>query len=358
MRLIGRNGKNWGSVFVAVLVLYFGALVGVSAQHLASNTPAQGDSTGILLPASRRVVFDSAAFAPGNVIGYWDKGFYVSRERETTQPDLPNVRLYDANGNKVLEGRIWLPEAVSVVLRDAGVTHDRRILAAGFATKADGTHAEFLALTNTKGKLVRVIRTNPFMVHSACAGRDGTVWAFGGERINPETDPTAAGSVRAIRQFDWERGQLGAYLPMSEFTPATPLSAFAFMNCTADRLIVYSVAGNQFIEFKFRDHSVRHWDTENSSFELRPRGLALTESGDVYTSRWNDMDPHSVPGLYHLRLDEETGTVNWEPVLDKALLNHEAQGGIVYVWGADGNTLVFSRADEGFPVFYWSRVSE
>jgi len=65
----------------------------------------------------------------------------ISRDIETFQPGVANVRLYDKSGTKVREAAIWFPGSQRVLIYSATATSDGRIIAGGTAEKADGAAA-------------------------------------------------------------------------------------------------------------------------------------------------------------------------------------------------------------------------
>src|ERR1700732_892303 len=86
----------------------------------------------VLSDSTRRAVFDSGAFyGPSTPLPQWDNGYLVSREVETFQPGVANVRLYDTSGAKVREAAIWFPGSQRVLIYSATATPDGRIIAAG-----------------------------------------------------------------------------------------------------------------------------------------------------------------------------------------------------------------------------------
>src|SRR2546429_4848035 len=162
---------------------------------------------------------------------HWDTGYLLSRLVETYKAGEPNIRLYDRSGKKVREARIWFPESPRVVISSATVTSDGRIIAAGNAQKSDGAAAPFIALTDLTGKVTNVIQTYGFVTCNICRAPDGTIWSFGGTGYDTHSEPNPGDT---LRHFDFQKGQIGSYLPRSSFPQLFFSSRRRHTRCSRD----------------------------------------------------------------------------------------------------------------------------
>ncbi len=315
-----------------------------------------------LAPSQRRIVFDAAPFSVGSVVPYWDKGYLISIVPETTSQNSTNIRLYDANGNKVRESAIWFPDTETVFLLSAAVTMDGNIIASGTAVKQDGTRAYFIAGADRSGKVTAAIQTNPFFPKSVCSAADGTIWSFG------ELGRNADGSIAdgdMLRQFDLAKGLVSSYLPRSTFGNGRSSPAQGggerrevYFRCSAGKIVIYSGSSNQYVDFDVESRSAERFKIDRSSADLPLRGLAVTPSGDVYGHLEDYSKPNGLQGLFYLEFDRNKGTVRWEPVGGGS--GRKDQPGVVSgLWGADGESLVYNRFDDpaGRMGVSWSKAA-
>lgn len=325
----------------------------VSAQAVSEaageSHSSAGQSARTLLPSEKRVVFESTPFAAGSTVPYWDKGYLISIVPETTGPGTPNVRLYDASGNKVREAAVWFPGAKVIYILSAAVTQQGGILASGTAVKADGTRAYFIVSTDLSGKIADTIQTNPFSATNVCATSDGSVWSFGDLATDANSQP-AEGNL--LRQYDFHSGLVKAFLPRSTFGKMNfpPMmrgnsGQEVYLRCLSRKLILYSGAADQYIEFDTMTGSANRYRIDRSSTDLPLKGFAVTEHGGVYGSLRDYSNPDAMQGLFHLEVDAAAGLVRWMPVIGAA--GKKGQPGVVSrLWGAEGEYLVHGYDDD------------
>jgi len=260
---------------------------------------------------------------------------------------VPNIRLFGESGQKVREAAIWFPESQRVVIRSAAVTSDGRIIAAGFTEKADGTAANFIALTDLSGKMTNVIQTKGYAPSNICQAPDGTVWTFGGTGYDRETGPNPGDT---LRHFDFQKGQVASYLPRSTF-PRLPMPDVpADTRCLADKVVVYSEGAQEYIEMKYRDDTPHLYHAKAPS-GLWLTGFAVTAGGDVYGYFY----PSGKGGLYCLSFNEAAKTVRWLPV-EGTVGPLTKPGAISGLWGSDGDHLVMGRSGDsaGDYALHWA----
>jgi hypothetical protein len=347
-----RGAVRAGGTFVLVLELsFFVAIsqISLKAQEARPAVTASSEHFRVLSESTRRVVFDSAAFVgETTALPQWDKGYLVSRETLTYQPGVANVKLYDESGEKVREAAIWFPGSERVVIHSAGVTSDGRIIAAGHTEKADGTTASFIALTDLSGRMTNVIQTKGYDPANICQAPDGTVWTFGGTGYDRETGPNPGDT---LHHFDFQKGQVGSYLPRSTFPNYPMPDVPAYIRCSADKVVVYSYGAQEYIEMQYTGDTPRLYHAEAPSSELRLAGFAVTGSRSVYGYFYRA----GKGGLYYLSFNEAANTVRWLPVEGTVGLLTKP-GAISGLWGSDGDNLVVSRSEDraGVHAIHWA----
>lgn len=317
----------------------------------------QGTGSRLLQTPERRVVFERSP-ATDMPVAHLDKSYLVSRILETTAPDTPNVWIYDHNGIKVAQAAIWIPEATHLLLTNAAVTSGGDIVVTGIAEQKDLTQAFFIALTDKTGKVLHLIRTNPFIPMNMCTAPDGTVWTAGGVRSQSKTERDA-GSV--IRHFDFSKGLIESYLAQSTFGSRSSPAGYSgsrrevYFACNANYVVLYSGVADQFVELTTSDHSTRRWVLDRSGYDLPLYGFALTENGDVYTVLRDVGSQSATDGLYHLEKNDSAATVHWMPV-GNANVNEPSIDSFGYLYGADGELLVFCNNHDGRTLYWASTV--
>src|SRR5271165_1309007 len=266
-------------VLRAIILFEFFILLTSSQICLRAQGPSPGVYTKALSDSTQRVVFDSGAFSgPSTASPQWGNSYLVSRDVETFQAGVVNVRLYDQSGKKVREAAIWFPDSLRVLIYSATATSDGRIIAAGKAEKADGTAGPFVALTDLGGKITNVIQTNGFFPANICQAPDGTVWSFGGTGYDENSQPRLGDT---LRQFDFRKGQVGSYLSRSTFPKRPGPETLAYIQCLSDELVAYSSKGQQYIEMKYAGDTPHLYNAEVPS-GLRIGGFAVIGSKIVY----------------------------------------------------------------------------
>jgi hypothetical protein len=324
--------------------------------NVAVHSP--GTPSKVLSQLVQRVVFDSSAFhGPSMPAPYSDKGYLITHIVESFVPGTSNIVLYDRSGQKVREAAIWFPQSTRVAITSAAVTSDGRIVASGEADKADGTRAPFIVLTDLSGKVKEVVQTKDFYPRNVCVAPDNTVWSFGGTWWDEANEHPLPGDV--LRHFDFEKGQLAAYIPRSTFPDNSSYDGLTEMRCSANEVAVYSRAVNTYIVMPYGGSVPNLYDAPP------PSGLTMTgfasfgskNAYGVFINRQRMDDP--IQGLYSLELDESAKTVRWVAV-EGALGSRKSSGTVLRLWGADGEFLVLGRAQDpaGLTALHWAAVSE
>lgn len=324
------------------LCAVFGA--GLRAQDAQPST-SHGKT---LLPSVRRVVF-APRFGPTAKMPRWDNGYLVSVDIETFQAGTENVRLYDGSGNQAVAS-IWFPGAVRVLLYSATATRDGRIIAGGTTEKLDGTAASFIAMTDPAGKVTSVIQTVGFGPMNLCQAPDGTVWSFGGTGFDDKSSRPKPGNT--LRHFDFQKGEVASYLARSLFPNLPRPETLAAIRCFADEVVAYSSNAHVYIQMKYASDAPEAYHTEEP-VDLRFISFAATGSRKIY-GHFSKADKG---GLYYLAFDETSKTAQWLPVTGAAGVL-TTPGVITQLYGADGDKLVVSRAEDpiGASALHWVPV--
>jgi hypothetical protein len=249
---------------------------------------------------------------------------------------------------------IWFPEAVRVLIYSATATPDGRIIAGGSLERPDGTGVGFLARTDLAGKVTDVLQTKGFGPMNVCLAPDGTMWSFGGtgfdrqKRSQPNPGDT-------LRHFDFRKGEVASYLARSSFPNLPMPETQAGIRCSADEVLAYSSPAKVYIEMKYTADAPQAYHTEEPA-GLQFHGFAATGSRKIYAH----FSKLAKTGLYYLAFDDASKTAHWLPVRG-AVGTYNSLGVIIGLWGADGDKLVVSRAEDptGNTALHWvSPVAE
>ncbi|OLB39632.1 MAG: hypothetical protein AUH11_03760 [Acidobacteria bacterium 13_2_20CM_57_17] len=336
-------------IFVRVSCIDHGPQICLRGQDTGSALSATGVHAIALPDSTQRVVFDKGAFFGESLaMPHWDNGYLLSRVVETYQAGEPNIRLYDRSGKKVREARIWFPESPRVVIYSATVTSDGRIIAAGNAQKSDGAAAPFIALTDLTGKVTNVIQTQGFVPANICRAPDGTIWSFGGTGYDTHSEPNPGDT---LRHFDFQKGQIGSYLPRSSFPqhlhPGPEVSAE--VRCGANEVVVYSRTARAYLEMTYADVAPRAYHAE-PPYGLRLYGFTASGSKKAYGC----FSHAGKGGLFYLSFNDVTSTVRWLPAEGTVGLSTRS-GVITGLWGSEGDNLLVSRAEDsaGVVAIHW-----
>jgi hypothetical protein len=333
-----------------ILLLGLFALSTTLNVTLRAQDAQPGTPTKALSGSVRRVVFDNAAFSGTSTpLPHWDNGYLISLNIETFQSGTSNVRLYDPSGKQARAASIWFPEAVRVLIYSATATSDGRIIAAGAAEKQDGTGASFIAMTDLLGKPTNIIQTKGFAPLNVCQAPDGTVWSFGGTGFN-EQKHSEPNPGDMLRHFDFQKGEIASYLARSGFPNLPRPEAQARIHCSADEVVAYSSNAHAYIELKYGSGAPQVYHVEEPS-GLQFNGFATTGSKKVY----GYFSKLAKSGLYYLSFEETSKTARWLPVTG-TLGVRTTPGVIIGLWGADGDKLLISRAEDptGESAFHWA----
>jgi len=335
--------------FLPILIGLF-ALCAVFSPGLRTQDAQPTASHGkALLPSTKRVVMGQTV-GPSTTMPHWDNGYLVSVDIETFQAGTQNVRLYDGSGNQAVAASIWFPGAVRVLIYSATATSDGRIFAGGSAENLDGTGVSFIAMTDPAGMVSNVTQTPGFGPVNICLAPDGTVWSFGGTGFQDKSSKPKPGNT--LRHFDFEKGEVASYLARSFFPNLPRPEVQAGIRCFADEVVAYSSSAHVYIQMKYASAAPEVYHTEEP-VDLRFISFAATGSKKIY----GYFSKLGKGGLYYLAFDETSKTAQWLPVTGAAGVL-TTPGVITQLYGADGDNLVVSRAEDpvGASALHWVPV--
>ncbi|MEX2304157.1 MAG: hypothetical protein WD733_24650 [Bryobacterales bacterium] len=232
-----------------------------------------------------------AEIAAGMAIPRWIHGRMVSVWGHLDYRDpRANVHVYDSNGRKIYEARVWPPQATRVSLLDMAVSRDGDVAVVGVANDSSGQPAYFFAHIAPSGKVSPPVRIQPFEGQRATFGPDGTLWILGWEldhlrRFDPSADHAT------LRQFALDGKVLGEFLPRSSFgCPAPQHPALGIRGgrpellASRDRIIVLSGFCGQVIELTPEGEILRRVSVPDEEL-LPPFAAAVTSDNVVYIKR-------------------------------------------------------------------------
>ena len=277
---------------------------------------------------------------------YSDKGFFVQCDfQEKFEGPLPNVNLYQLDGHSVYEAKVMLPGSSQTEIRHLAVKEDGSGLVCVYAVQQDGAVARCLALLDSAGNLIRVIRTTPFQPYRACFGPDGTIWALGAnwEAINQGID------AEIFEHYSADGELLGKMVPRFSIPDVMlPISAnINWMRACEDRIGIWiTEKSHLWIELSADGSGLLGVWRVLPPVTDEPRtvsGLAYTPEGAVYASFSGGIQKIAV--LWWL--DRSTST--WVPVPEFSMSHGDA--GLGRLLGIDGDQLVF-HAHNGNLHFY------
>jgi hypothetical protein len=287
----------------------------------------------------------------------WDKGYLItwgSVSGQDASPTEPAVTLYDREGHVAREGIVWFKDASSVGINDVAVSGTGNLVVAGGTESRTGAIANFIATIGRDGHVDSVIRTNPFLPIYVCAAEDGTVWSYG---IDRDAGGRGVASSLRLRQYSFNKGQIKSMLDVSTLNSAGwKLSRGRYpgeisLRCNAEKLGIYNAASGEWVELAFSTNKLKVAKVNPlpSPKQLRLRGFAMTDSGDVFASLADKSTTPARVGLFRLEF-EGNGPGSWVPVGNT--VGPYLHAPIDMLLGADGDKLVYTRDLSGNA--YWS----
>jgi hypothetical protein len=326
----------------AVLLLLLFSTVG------RTQEPPQG-SAPHLIPSGRATLYPDV-MCVGCIVPQWDRGYVLHHEIEkNADPEHPMVAVFDRDGKRVLDGRIWAPGFASVTVRRLGATHGGGVLASAGGITTDGLVEHFIARTDSSGRTTQAVRTHQFLVQQLCEASDGTVWALG---YNWDRSEPADSNV--LRHYSFERGLLGSFLALDSISKASDAvlliesPSSSYLRCGKDRVSLYFPSTADYVEVDSSTEKLVRWRVGPSSLTRdKATGFAVTEGGRIFASFVSVHDTFCDSSLYELKPESGSFVVTLMPVDGASAVrnvNDDPPDGTFYrLWGADGDQLVVNR---------------
>ncbi len=293
---------------------------------------------------------------PGLLVPNWTHGLMITRAQGDTGPADVNVVLYDRTGTRATQARVWLPGAVRVRLFDAIATDQGAAIAAGYAVMADRSTERFIARTDPSGKVVAVVRTNPFNPECVCLSSDGTVWSLGVEADKDDRHE----DYPLVRHYSFDKGLLGTYLSRDSFprttinpagvaaTSAISSAQATYLRCEGGTVWLYINVTDQVVRIDPSTKSETRFQVDMASpGYAKVRGFAVTDDGHLFAGVANCRMQST--RLYELQPDRSTLRAKWVAVDDGVPTAGGADwppGSFTRLWGAEGQSLVVEKTGE------------
>jgi hypothetical protein len=297
---------------------------------------------------------------------YWSNQYLVAVEAPPfITPDKPGVVLYDRNGGTARQAIVWVQGAKSVSLTDGAISPAGDLVVGGGTVNKEGAIANFIAEIGSDDKVQRIVRTTPFVPTYVCALDDGTVWAYGFER-----DASIQGMENSprLRQYSFDKGQLQAMLVTSALpdgeafrqTWLAPQGRYLGelnLRCNSTMVVLYNGGTGDLFQFDLQKKKMTISKVAPLPADIRRfhiTGFALTSSGEIFAS-FHDASNGKAPisGLFHLERDSASGGYKWIAV-PGTVGAYLKDSPIQKLWGADGDSLVFSKLKDGR--LFWSKA--
>jgi hypothetical protein len=296
------------------------------------------------------------------IVPEWDGGYLLHWEFDK---DPALVTMYGRTGLKVLEVRMMPQNAAKVSVSATGATHAGGILAAGGGTMTDGSNQRFIVKTDPAGRIVQSVHTGRFTTRHVCEASDGTVWALGFD-LDLHDSPDADKNV--LRHYSFEKGLLGSFVSLDSISKARDAHSQisrpggSYLGCGKDRVSVYLEPAAQYIEVDISSEKLTRWNVDMSSaVGSEAHGFAVTDEGKIFAAFGNDPDPNveCKHGLYELKATPGSPIASLTAV-DGTVTAFDSyksvpDGTFLWLWGADGNSLVVSRKGDDWGLS-WANV--
>ena len=351
-----RNAKGILSLFTVIVGL------GLQTPFCHGQVPAAPGS-GMTEP------YQQASFGAILEDGFrdWESGYliaYGSNHTLETTPSKPGLILYDRYGRVARQPIVWVDGASIVTVRHAAANQSGNLVVAGGAVDSKGALVSFIGQIGRDDRLHSIIRTTPFAPAYVCLLDDGTVWSYGTDR--DEHHNMVQDSIR-LRHYSFEKGQLQALLNVTALPDyAATHGQWIFdrglpddvsLRCNSKSLVLYNAPSGDLIELDLKTTAmtvtkVPLFPAQRPTFSIT--GFTLTDSGEMFAS-FLDRRKRGTPlsGLFRLTRTKP-GTAEWVAV-PGTLGIYLKDSPIHKLWGADGNSVVYSQQRDG--KLYWSKPS-
>jgi hypothetical protein len=202
-------------------------------------------------------------------------------------------------------------------------------------------------IRDASGNLVRTIDTGRYIPAHLSFGPDHSLWSLGWQRDADTTRmKTAKEDHSIVRKYSMDGHQMGAYLARSLFPaglePGMSQWQERRITVTGDRVGIEAISGTssdqrEWVELDLDGNLLGRWRLDPS---VEHFGVAFTSDNQLYVEQ-RDAEGER-PHLFRLNRASST----WEPVKVPA-----TEG--LFLYGADGDALVFGRWPDGVMHMSW-----
>jgi hypothetical protein len=288
----------------------------------------------------------------------WAYG-YLAQLKEEGSPGQPNAEVYDREGRLISEPRLWLPDALQIMLFDAAPSASGGVVASGNAETMEGT-TYFLAKTDVSGEVVSLLRTGTTVAGHVCEAGDGTIWTFETDVLKESANEQ---NYSLVQQYSFEKGLLHSYLSR-ELVALKHIGSpggSSILVCGKKHISLYLMQINEYIEIDPATESLQRWEMDMTPLpHARVTGLVVTESGHIYASLYEVQTEteRKTHGLFELQTEQGNPTAKWAAI--RGTLNTHLEGEPVpkdtfwRLWGSEGNDLIIGRQYDA--EFSWVQV--
>ena len=276
------------------------------------------------------------------------------------------IRLISLTDGPAKDLPFWINGASVIWVNNVGVAPGQELVVVGsFSRSVGGAAINFIAETDMEGHSIRTVDTGTYEPELACAENDGSIWTFGQDWSEEQSDIT----YLMLRNYSPSGRLLKSYLENDSLGPvalnfSTRLhrlggaSGGVYLRCGNESVGVYVGHALTWAEVQLDDGSFQAWKVKLPAVG-NVTGLALVGGHRVYCS-FRTNKSIFVRGLFQLDLTQSS-MATWEPI-DGTLSFIGAppeSSPIVAVLGDDGPSLVYVHAPADFPksdpVFFWTK---
>jgi hypothetical protein len=217
-----------------------------------------------------------------------------------------------------------------------------KILAVGWQDRPNAG----IDIRDLSGNLIRTIDTGFYIPAHLAFGTDHFLWALGWRRDANDPVSSDRGDYPIVRKYSIEGKEIRAYLQRWLFRGGLPPGSSGWQSrgitVTADRLGIDAISGDvsnqkEWVELDLNGNLTGRWrlGPQNQSSEV-----AFTSDDQAYIHRYNpDAD-----AMQFFRLNRKTSA--WDLVPSPG-------AGLDWLYGADGDKLVFTHRHDGATYLQW-----
>lgn len=277
----------------------------------------------------------------------WDSGHLITfRESAAEEP----IRLFDRSGAKEASFNFSIPEAVDLRIADVTLKSPDHLLVSAAAISKEGATAYLVAEVDSKGRVLRVLRTNPFVVRQIRSDESDSFWAYGFEQRSTADFPV-------LRRYAFGKGLLQSFLPRSTLKGAPITGRYSedlSLAWNGKTVGVYDGARGQWLELSPTTGSITKWTFPVIPLTVFATGHAFGPSGDVYASFIDHTNGRKFDGLFVL--DKSRRESRWVPVRNTVTSRDSNSPSLRQLLGIDRSNLVYIDSFKEPLKLVWSEV--